>query len=161
MTTESLVALLLAKGKTVATAESCTGGLCGKLLTDVPGSSAVYPGGVVSYSDEVKHTVLGVPLALLDAHGAVSAPVAAAMAEGVRRLCRSDYAVSATGLAGPDGDGSGKPVGLVYIAVTDGSRTVVTEYHFSGARASVRRQAAQAAIGLLADKFLNTGSECV
>ena len=154
MKTDALVALLRKQGKTVATAESCTGGLIGKRLTDVSGSSAVYRGGVISYTIDVKRDVLGVPEAILAAHGAVSAETAQAMAEGVRMLIGADYAVSSTGLAGPNGDGSGKPVGLVYLAVASAVKpTVVREYHFDGNREQIRLAAAEAAEQLLADQI--------
>ena len=112
------------RGRTLATAESLTGGGIGAALTAVPGSSAVYKGGIVSYTNEVKETVLGVPAEVLDAYGAVSEPVARAMAEGVLHLIKADVAVSVTGLAGPGGDEYGNPVGTVFIGYADerGSR---------------------------------------
>ena len=105
------------QGKTLATAESLTGGGIGAALTGIPGSSAVYKGGVISYCDEVKAEVLGVPQEILDAHGAVSEPCARAMAEGARRITGADIAVSVTGAAGPDPDERGVPVGIVYIGL--------------------------------------------
>ena len=154
MKTDALVALLRERGKTVATAESCTGGLIGKRLTDVSGSSAVYLGGVISYTIDVKRDVLGVPEATLASFGAVSAETAQAMAEGVRMLLGADYAVSSTGLAGPNGDGSGKPVGLVYLAVAaSNAPTVVREYRFQGDRAAIRLAAAEAAEQLLEEQL--------
>ena len=143
---KSLIEQLIASGKTLATAESCTGGLIGKLLTDVSGSSAAYLGGIISYSNEVKHHVLGVPQELLDTYGAVSAQVAKAMAEGAKRVIGADLAVSVTGIAGPKSDNTNKPVGLVYIAVTDGVTTDVQEYHFSGDRQQIRNATAQTAL---------------
>ena len=143
---KSLIEHLIASSKTLATAESCTGGLIGKLLTDVSGSSAAYLGGIISYSNEVKHRVLGVPQELLDIYGAVSAQVAKAMAEGARRVIGSDLAVSVTGIAGPKSDSTNKPVGLVYIGVTDGTTTEVREYRFSGDRETVRSTTAQTAL---------------
>lgn len=143
---KSLIKQLIASGKTLATAESCTGGLIGKLLTDVSGSSAAYLGGIISYSNEVKHHVLGVPQELLDTYGAVSAQVAKAMAEGATRVIGADLAVSVTGIAGPKSDNTNKPVGLVYIAVTDGVTTDVQEYHFSGDRQQIRNATAQTAL---------------
>ncbi len=107
--------LLRPAGLTVAVAESCTGGLVGKHLTDVPGSSDYFLGGVTAYDNRVKTEVLGVPADMLAAHGAVSPEVAAAMAEGVCRLLGADCALSTTGVAGPDGGTATKPVGLVYI----------------------------------------------
>ena len=110
--------LLLEKNLTFATAESCTGGLIAQRITAIPGSSAVYRGGVVSYWSSVKADVLGVPQDLLDKYGAVSEPVARAMAEGARRVTGADLAVSVTGVAGPDSDERGNPVGLVYIGLS-------------------------------------------
>lgn len=148
---KELVEKLIAAGKTVATAESCTGGLIGKLLTDVSGSSAAYLGGVISYSNEVKHSVLGVAQDLLDACGAVSEPVARAMAEGAKKVIGADVAVSVTGIAGPNSDNTKKPVGLVYIGVTDGKTTAVHEYHFKGSREEIRTQTAQTAMSLVGE----------
>ncbi len=141
-----LIEKLIEAGKTLATAESCTGGLIGKLLTDVSGSSAAYLGGIISYSNTVKNEVLGVPQKLLDTYGAVSAQVAKAMAEGAKRVINSDIAVSVTGIAGPKSDNTNKPVGLVYIGVTDGVTTDVQEYHFSGDRQQIRNATAQTAL---------------
>lgn len=141
-----LIEQLVKSGKTLATAESCTGGLIGKLLTDVSGSSAAYLGGIISYSNKVKNEVLGVPQKLLDTYGAVSAQVAKAMAEGARRVIGADLAVSVTGIAGPNSDNTNKPVGLVYIGVTDGVMTDVQEYHFSGDRRQIRNATAQTAL---------------
>lgn len=137
------------KGKTLVTAESCTGGGIGTALTAVPGSSAVYKGGIISYTNWVKETVLGVPGSLLDSVGAVSAPVAEAMAEGARSRMNADVAVSVTGLAGPGGDDFGNPVGTVFIGYSDMHGTVSEEYHFSGDRDSVRAQAVNAALTLV------------
>lgn len=144
-----LVAALRAASRTLATAESCTGGLLSKQLTDVPGSSAVFPGGVVSYSNAVKQKLLGVDAVDLARCGAVSEPVARQMAEGVRRAIGADLGVGITGIAGPQSDDTKKPVGLVYIAACDGSRTLCREYHFSGSRAEVRAQSADAAAQLV------------
>ncbi|MBR4131860.1 MAG: CinA family protein [Oscillospiraceae bacterium] len=146
-----LVDALREMGKTVATAESCTGGLIGKRITDVPGSSNVYPGGVISYSCEIKRRVLGVDPAVLETQGAVCETVAAQMAEGVRTLMGSDYGLSSTGVAGPDSDDFGNPVGLVYLGLTDGVHTKVLELHLTGDRASIRRKAAERALSTLFD----------
>lgn len=135
---------LEAAGKTLATAESCTGGWAGKLLTDIPGSSKSYLGGVISYTNRVKHAVLGVPLEVLSEYGAVSKQTAKAMAQCVRNVIGADLGASVTGLAGPDGDGSGKPVGLVYIAVCDGEKTACRQLHLEGDRIAVREQACHA-----------------
>ncbi len=141
--------LLQVAGKTLATAESCTGGWVGKLLTDVPGSSSVYKGGIISYTNEVKHAVLGVPKQTLDAFGAVSRQTAEAMAEGVRKVLQTDIGAAVTGLAGPDGDGSGRPVGLVYVAVADDRLTMYRELLLEGDRISIRRQACEELLALV------------
>ena len=149
MKIELLLETLERQGKTLATAESCTGGGIGHRLTAIPGSSAAYAGGVISYTNAVKQAVLGVPEEILETKGAVSAETARAMAEGVRRVIGADLGVSATGLAGPDGDGSGKPVGLVYLGASDGAQTLVREFVFRGSREDVRNQAIDAALDLV------------
>ena len=121
---EVVSALLLERGLTLSAAESCTGGLIAKRMTDLPGASRVFRGGVVSYTNGVKAGVLGVPETLLEEYGAVSEPVARAMAEGCRRICGSDLAVSVTGVAGPDTDERGNEVGTVYIALASGEGAV-------------------------------------
>ena len=136
-------------GKTLCTAESCTGGGIGAALTAISGSSAVYKGGIISYTNEVKHNLLGVDNTLLDEFGAVSAPVAEAMAVGARKALNADIAVSVTGLAGPGGDDFGHPVGRVYIGYSDAKVTLHREFTFSGHREEVRRQAAQEALNLI------------
>jgi len=137
------------QGKTLVTAESCTGGGIGSALTAIPGSSEVYKGGVICYTNWVKNQVLGVDQTLLDAYGAVSAPVAEAMAAGVRKRLRADVAVSVTGLAGPGTDDFGNAVGTVYIGYDSAKGSTVREFHFSGDRESVRRQAVQASLELI------------
>lgn len=126
------------EGKTLVTAESCTGGGIGAALTAIPGSSAVYKGGIISYTNWVKHTLLKVPQEMLDTFGAVSAPVAEAMARGAREVLESDAAVSVTGLAGPGGDEFGNPVGTVYVGYCDETTCFSKEYHFEGDRTHVR-----------------------
>ena len=137
------------EGKTLVTAESCTGGGIGAGLTAVPGSSAVYKGGIISYTNWVKENILGVDGALLETLGAVSAPVAEAMARGARKILQADIAVSVTGLAGPGGDEFGNPVGRVYIGYSDESRTLSREFTFTGDREAVRKQAAEEALKLI------------
>lgn len=137
------------EGKTLATAESCTGGGIGAALTAVPGSSAVYKGGVISYTNEVKMGILGVPGEWIEKYGAVSPWVAMEMASGVRGLLHTDVAVSVTGLAGPGGDDHGHPVGTVYIAYEDKQRNGVHHYHFDGDREAVRNQTVEAALKLI------------
>jgi CDP-diacylglycerol--glycerol-3-phosphate 3-phosphatidyltransferase len=133
---------------TVSVAESCTGGLLGAAITDQPGSSAYFLGGVIAYADKIKRAQLGVPGDLLARHGAVSREVATAMADGVRARYGSELAVSITGIAGPDADGY-KPVGLTYIAVATARGTECTEYRFTGDRWANRRQAVDEALRLL------------
>ena len=140
---------LVARGATLATAESCTGGLIAALCTDVPGSSAWFTGGVVAYANEVKRDVLGVDPALLAAHGAVSEPVVRAMAAGVRRLTGTRYAVAVSGVAGPDGGTPEKPVGTVWLAVADGDAVQAQRFLFPGDRAAVRQATAEAAVEAL------------
>lgn len=136
-------------GKTLVTAESCTGGGIGAALTAVSGSSAVYKGGIISYTNWVKQNILGVDADLLETVGAVSAPVAEAMARGARKVLEADIAVSVTGLAGPGGDEFGNPVGRVYIGYCDAYRSVVREFTFSGDREAVRSQAVEEALKLI------------
>lgn len=150
----AVVQLLIQRGQTAACAESCTGGGLGARLTAIPGSSAAFLGGVISYSNEAKTTLLGVPTDLLQAHGAVSAPVAEAMARGARERLGSDYAVSITGVAGPDGGTTEKPVGLVYIGVATPDRVFATENHFIGIREDIRRRSTQVALQLLREQLL-------
>lgn len=137
------------KGKTLATAESCTGGGIGAALTAVAGSSEVFKGGVISYTNFVKETVLGVDKAVLEKYGAVSQPVALAMAKGVRNLLNTDIAVSVTGLAGPGGDDFGNPVGTVFIGYCDATKCYVREYRFLGDREAVRNQATTTALKII------------
>jgi len=134
---------------TVAVAESSTGGLIGSMITDQPGSSAYFAGGVIAYSNEVKVKQLGVSADLILRVGAVSREVAEAMAEGARERLGTSLAVAVTGIAGPDADGSAKPVGLTYIAVASEGRVLAHEYNFKGDRVSNRRQAAAEALRLL------------
>ena len=147
---EVCFALLKDRGLTVGTAESCTGGLMAKLLTDLPGSSAVFRGGVVSYTNGVKAGLLGVPQDLLDRYGAVSPQVAEAMARGAKAALGCDIALSTTGVAGPDADDRGNPIGLVYLGLAWGDQCQVTEFRAGPVeRERVRRQAAQTALDLL------------
>ena len=144
-----LVALCRERGLTLATAESCTGGLVAGRITSVPGSSAVFLGGVVSYSNEVKRELLGVPQEVLERVGAVSAECAEAMAAGARGRLKADAAVSVTGIAGPDGGTPAKPVGLVFFGVATAAGVKSERCLFAGDRESVRRQAADRALALL------------
>ena len=150
---ERVLAAAGATGRTLATAESCTGGLVGHLLTEVPGASAVYLGGVVSYSDEVKAHLLGVAPEVLEAHGAVSAQVAVAMAEGVRRATGADLGISITGIAGPDGGRPDKPVGLTYVALSGPDGPVVRRHLWSGDRSHNKLASAAAALALADERL--------
>lgn len=137
------------QGRTLVTAESITGGGIGAAITSISGSSAIYKGGVICYTDWVKNQVLGVNEKLLEEVGAVSAAVAKQMAHGARRVLAADIAVSVTGLAGPKGDDFGNSIGTVFIGFADARRTEAREYHFSGTRADIRNQAIQAALELI------------
>ena len=142
------VALLRDRGLTVATAESCTGGMIAAAITDVAGASRVFGTGVVSYSCDCKMKLLGVSAATLETEGAVCAATAAQMAEGVRRVADAAVGVSVTGEAGPIA-AEQHPVGTVFIGLADAEGTIAEEYHFDGDRAAVRRQAAEAVLALL------------
>ena len=146
-------------GRTLVTAESCTGGAIGAALTDIPGSSAVYKGGIICYTNDVKIKQLGVDEHLLVVKGAVSSEVACQMACGVRLLLRADVAISVTGLAGPGGDEFGNPLGTVYIGYSDELRTFSQKYLFHGDRAHVRQQALEAALMLLLHQCIKTSKE--
>jgi len=143
--------LLAARGQTVSTAESCTGGLVAKRLTDVSGSSAYFIQGFVTYSNEAKHRLLGVPIDLIRAHGAVSREVAEAMATNCRRLAGTDYALSATGIAGPTGGTPEKPIGLVFVGLATPTETVVQELRLGETlpREAIRDRTAKIALNAL------------
>jgi len=142
---------LLARAARLAVAESCTGGLVGSRVTGVPGSSRYLLGGVVAYHNNAKTALLRVPRRMLGRFGAVSAPVAAAMARGARKLFNAEIAVAVTGIAGPHGGSVGKPVGLVYVAVCGFGRTRCRGVCFAGDRQRVREQAADLALIMLLD----------
>lgn len=148
-TAERLVKVLTEKKMTCATAESCTGGGVGFAITSVSGSSAVFWGGVISYDNSVKQGVLGVPEEVLATKGAVSSECAAAMAEGARRLLKTDLAVSLTGIAGPGGGSAEKPVGLVWFGIASKAGTITEKQVFPGDREAVRAAAIEHALGLL------------
>jgi len=146
---EELVALMRASGMKCATAESCTGGGIAAAITDVPGSSEVFLGGVVSYANSAKEDVLGVAPGILARFGAVSPECASEMADGARRLLKADVAVSVTGIAGPGGGSEEKPVGLVWFGLSSPSGTRTEKAIFPGDRAAVRRAAVAHALGML------------
>lgn len=152
MTNLSCKVIAALQGRTLATAESCTGGGIGAALTAVSGSSQVYKGGVISYTNEIKIQQLNVYRELLNREGAVSASVAAAMAEGVRKSFKTDIAVSVTGLAGPGGDEFGNPIGTVFIGYSDAKKSKTRRYQFDGDRESVRCEAVRAALQMILDE---------
>src|ERR1700722_15246229 len=137
------------RGATLAVAESCTGGLVSQRLTSISGSSRSFVGGAVVYSDQLKTMFAGVPPALIEAHGAVSKEVAGALAEGIRRNTNATFGLGVTGIAGPSGGSEEKPVGLVYVAVTDGKQTQVVERRFGGDRELIRAWTSQLALDMV------------
>jgi PncC family amidohydrolase len=149
---ERLQARCLERGVTIATAESCTGGLVAKLITDLAGSSGYFRGGIVSYANEVKVRLLGVPEEGLAAHGAVSAQVARSMALGALSRTGADLAVAVTGVSGPGGGSPGKPVGLTYVAVADRAGVEVRRFAWDGDRPENRDASARAALELLLER---------
>ncbi|HEX5848846.1 MAG TPA: nicotinamide-nucleotide amidohydrolase family protein, partial [Rubrobacter sp.] len=152
-TLEGAVARLLQeRGATLALAESCTGGLLAKRLTDMPGSSAYFTEGLITYSNEAKERLLGVPHDLLLEHGAVSDPVARAMAEGARKSSGADYGLSVTGVAGPDGGTEEKPVGIVFVGISDAEGTSAEKLDFTAwarSRDAIRERSTNRAFDLL------------
>lgn len=147
-----------AGGRTLATAESCTGGLVAHLITEIPGSSTYFLGGLVTYDDAVKMALADVPAGVLEAHGAVSAQVAVAMAEGARRRLGVDVAVAVTGIAGPDGGSETKPVGLTYVAIADADGDDVRRHVWSADRSGNKRSSAAAALTLVLDRLAASDS---
>ena len=148
---EQLQGICLGRGLTVALAESCTGGLVAATITEVAGSSGYFLGGVVSYSNDAKATFLDVAQGTLDAHGAVSAQVAKAMAAGARARFGASLAASITGVAGPDGGSEEKPIGLTYVGLATAAGVDVRRYQFAGDRAGNREAAARAALEWLVE----------
>lgn len=148
---------LRAKKKTLAVAESCTGGKLGDMLTEVPGSSDYFLGGVISYSNDAKADLLGVDRGTLKTKGAVSEEVALQMASGARRALGADVGVGITGVAGPRGGTVTKPVGLVYIAVSSGEASVCRRNLFKGSRSSIKKQSAEKALAMLKELLEKVG----
>lgn len=147
---KQIIDILTATGKTIVTAESCTGGMVASALTDVPGASAAVYGGYVTYANAAKSRMIHVQARLIRDYGAVSNQVARAMADGARNTARADYAIAVTGIAGPDGGSERKPVGLVYIAVSSELATVVIEHRFGEiGRDGVRQASVKAALDLV------------
>lgn len=150
---DRLYRVCVERSLTVSTAESCTGGLVAHAITEIAGSSAYFLGAFVTYADDVKRDQLGVPAELLAAHGAVSAQVARAMAEGARARLGTDLAVAITGIAGPGGGSAEKPVGLTYVAVADGDGADVRRHLWTGDRSANKRDSAAAALDLLLERL--------
>jgi PncC family amidohydrolase len=150
---ERLYRTCVDRGLTVATAESCTGGLVAHAITEIAGSSSYFRGGFVTYADDVKRDQLGVAPELLAAHGAVSAQVARAMAEGARVRLGADLAVAVTGIAGPGGGNAEKPVGLTYVGVADDAGVDVRRHQWTGDRTANKRDSAVAALDLLLERL--------
>lgn len=147
---KQIIEILASRSQTLVTAESCTGGLIAAALTDVPGSSAALYGGYVTYANSAKSRMIHVQARLIRDYGAVSNQVARAMADGARNTAHADFAVSATGIAGPDGGSEKKPVGLVYVAVSSDLATVVIEHRFGDiGRDAVRKATVEAALDLV------------
>ncbi len=146
---EAIGNLLRTRKLSLAVAESCTGGMLGETITNVPGSSDYFKGGIISYAGEIKEKLLGVPHDVLTYFGQVSEPVARAMAEGVRKKCKSDLGLSITGIAGPAGGSVEKPVGLVYIALADSQQTLVQKHQFHNGRQSIRLRSVRRALNML------------
>ncbi|AKR55500.1 competence damage-inducible protein A [Youhaiella tibetensis] len=147
---KEIITTLASRKMTMATAESCTAGLLSGAITDVPGASAVFYGGFITYSNAAKSRMIGVPARMIEDHGAVSAQVARAMADGARNTARTDIAVSVTGIAGPDGGSERKPVGLVYFAVATKDGTDVLEKRFGDiGREGIRKASVEAALEMV------------
>ncbi len=153
MTNEQIISKLIEKNITVSTAESCTGGSLGKIITSVPGASSIYGYGFITYANEAKENLLGVPHEVLRSVGAVSPETALAMAEGARRVSGSDIAVSITGIAGPGGGTPEKPVGLVYIAIADKDGSEYRKLNLTGSRDEVRAKTCDEVFKLINEKI--------
>ena len=151
--------LLRREGSTLSLAESCTGGLIGKMLTDIPSSSEYFSGGIIAYSNDVKQQLLNVPEQLITEQGAVSDQVADVMANSVRKLLGTDYAISVTGIAGPGGAGETKPVGLVYIALADVGGVEVHRHIFGGSRETIRTRTSLAALNYMRLKLIDAPAD--
>lgn len=151
--------LMIERSLTLATAESCTGGLIGHVLTEVPGSSVYYVGGLVSYNDSLKSSELGVGRGTLERHGAVSAQVCVAMADGARKRYTATMAIAVTGIAGPDGGSAAKPVGLTYVGVADDAGHDVRRHAWTGDRHGNKVLSAEAALRLLLERLGGSADE--
>ena len=153
MTNSEIISKLIEQNISIATAESCTGGSLGKIITSVPGASGIYGYGFITYANEAKEKLLGVPHQVLETVGAVSPETALAMAEGARRVSGSDIGVSTTGIAGPGGGTPEKPVGLVYIAIADKNGSEYRKLNLSGDRDEVRRKTCDEVFKLIKERL--------
>jgi PncC family amidohydrolase len=152
--------LLREKGWTLAIAESCTGGLVSDSITNVPGSSDYFEGGIISYSNLAKVEHLGISSNSIKRYGAVSSQVARSMAKGVRKAFHTTFGVSITGVAGPGGGSRKKPVGLVFIAVSNGKKGLVKKERLRGSRREIKKESARLSLDYLYDFIRNTSSSC-
>jgi PncC family amidohydrolase len=152
--------LLIRKKQTLAVAESCTGGLLSKLLTDISGSSKFFKLGLFTYSNAAKVNLLKIPAALITKNGAVSTQVAQKMAGSVRKLAKTDFGIGITGIAGPSGGSAQKPVGTVFIAISSQNKTISQKFNFTGNRDSIRKKSALKALELL-NGLINSAGEFV
>ncbi|MGA3050448.1 MAG: CinA family protein [Chitinispirillaceae bacterium] len=150
---EELGALLLKNHLTLAVAESCTGGLLGAAITESPGASRYFIGGIISYDNSIKTRILNIPVATLEKHGAVSAEIVAAMAAGVCKLFLSDAAIAVSGIAGPNGGTEGKPVGLVFIGIAFHDVIRTFEYRLRGMRSEIREQSVEQGLRRLIEQL--------
>ncbi|MBU1726325.1 MAG: CinA family protein [Candidatus Omnitrophica bacterium] len=141
--------LLLKSGKTIAVAESCTGGILSSFLTLLPGSSKYFILGAITYSNKTKENILGISPSVISKNGAVSAPVAQLMAQKARRLAKADFGIGITGIAGPTGGSPQKPVGTVFIAISSNNKSIYRKFKFTGTRSAIRKKAALGALKLL------------
>lgn len=140
---------LIKKNKTIATAESCSGGILSSLLTQSSGSSQYFILGVITYSNQAKNNILKIPLSIITGNGAASKDVACLMAKNIRRIAKTDLGIGITGIAGPTGATPDKPVGTVFISVTNKNKTICKKFIFQGSRASIRKQSALKSLQLL------------
>ncbi|HEY1016408.1 MAG TPA: CinA family protein [Herpetosiphonaceae bacterium] len=150
---ERVIGALIARGWTAASAESCTGGQIGHALTEIPGSSAAYLGGVIAYANEIKIGQLGVPAAIIDAVGAVSPETARAMAEGARERLGATVGLATTGIAGPGGGSADKPVGLVYLSLALPGETLVERHIWAGGRSANKLQSVERILAWLLERI--------
>ena len=148
-TSSQIHKILVNNGKTVSVAESCTGGLLSKLLTDLSGSSKYFILGIVAYNNKVKESVLKIPEKIILRNGAVSAEVAKRMAKAVKKIAKTDFGMGITGIAGPSGGSIEKPVGTVFIAVANKNRVIFKKFRFSGSRSIIRKKSALKALEFL------------